>query len=192
MENIKNIASENAVKWGNIAEKIDANFAELNNNKLNSTELPNAINTALEQAKESGEFKGEQGKKGEQGIQGIQGPKGEDGKDGVDGINGKDGQNGRDGYVAPIINQSATTATIQPNVLNVWGEVATLDITLATPSDTSVVNEYMVQFTSGATATQLVLPDSIEWMSEPTINANATYQLSIINNLAVIGEWANE
>lgn len=91
-----------------------------------------------------------------------------------------------------VVNQSATTATIQPNVLNVWGEVASLDITLATPSDTSIVNEYMVQFTSGATATQLVLPDTIEWMSEPTINANATYQLSIINNLAIIGEWSNE
>lgn len=90
------------------------------------------------------------------------------------------------------VNQTETTLEIQPNVLNVWGEVASLDITLATPSDTSIVNEYMVQFTSGATATQLVLPDTIEWMSEPTINANATYQLSIINNLAVIGEWSNE
>ena len=91
-----------------------------------------------------------------------------------------------------VVNQSATTATIQPNVLNLWNEVASLDITLAPPTDTSIVNEYMVQFTSGATATQLMLPDIIEWMSEPTINANATYQLSIINNLAVIGEWANE
>ena len=91
-----------------------------------------------------------------------------------------------------VINQTATTVTIQPNVLNVWGEVASLDITLATPTDTSIANEYMVQFTSGETPTQLVLPDTIEWMSEPTINANATYQLSIINNLAVIGEWSNE
>ena len=147
------------------------------NNKLEKTELDSAINTALEQAKESGEFKGEQGEKGA------------DGKDGQD---GKAGANGRDGYVAPIINQSATPATIQPNILNIWGEIASLDITLATPSDTSIVNEYMVQFTSGATPTQLVLPDTIEWMSEPTINANATYQLSIINNLAIIGEWANE
>lgn len=91
-----------------------------------------------------------------------------------------------------VVNQTETTLEIQPNVLNVWGEVATLDITLATPTDTSIVNEYMVQFTSGATPTQLVLPDTIEWMSEPTINANATYQVSIINNLAVIGEWSNE
>lgn len=186
MESIKNIASENAVQWGNIAEKIDSNFAELDNTKLNTTELPNAINTALAEAKASGEFNGKDGKDGAQGIQGEQGLQGEKGKD------GKDGKDGRDGYVAPIINQSATIATIQPNVLNVWGEVASLDITLATPTDTSIVNEYMVQFTSGATATQLVLPDTIEWMSEPTINANATYQLSIINNLAVIGEWSNE
>jgi hypothetical protein len=65
--------------------------------------------------------------------------------------------------------------------------VASLNITLATPSDTSIVNEYMIQFTSGATATQLVLPDDIQWLSEPTIKANMTYQVSIIDNLAVIG-----
>lgn len=90
-----------------------------------------------------------------------------------------------------VVKQTATTVTIQPNTFNVWGEVATLNISLAPASD-AVYNEYMIQFTSGATATQLVLPDTIEWMSEPTINANATYQLSIINNFAVIGEWADE
>lgn len=90
-----------------------------------------------------------------------------------------------------VVKQTATTVTIQPNTFNVWGEVATLNISLAPASD-AVYNEYMVQFTSGATPTQLVLPDTIEWMSEPTINANATYQLSIINNLAIIGEWSNE
>ena len=91
-----------------------------------------------------------------------------------------------------IINQSETTLEIQPNVLNIWGEVANLEITLATPSDTSIVNEYMIQFTSGATATQLVLPDTIKWMNDPIINSNVTYQISIINNLAIIGEWSNE
>jgi hypothetical protein len=91
-----------------------------------------------------------------------------------------------------IVNQTETTLEIQPNVLNVWGEVAELTITLATPNDTSIVNEYMVQFASGATATTLVLPDIIQWLSEPTINPNATYQLSIVNNLAVIGEFSNE
>lgn len=90
------------------------------------------------------------------------------------------------------VNQTQTTLEIQPNVFNVWGEVASLDITLATPTDTSIINEYMVQFTSGATPTQLVLPATIKWMKQPNISANLTYQLSIINNLAVIGEWSNE
>jgi hypothetical protein len=91
-----------------------------------------------------------------------------------------------------VVNQTNNIVEIQPNVLNVWGEVAKLTITLATPNDTSIVNEYMVQFASGATATTLVLPDIIQWLSEPTINPNATYQLSIVNNLAVIGEFSNE
>lgn len=90
-----------------------------------------------------------------------------------------------------VVKQTATTVTIKPNTFNVWGEVATLNISLAPASD-AVYNEYMVQFTSGETATTLALPDTITWMSEPTINANATYQISIINNLAVIGEFGNE
>lgn len=87
----------------------------------------------------------------------------------------------------PVVYAELDSMTIEPNTLYVWGEVASLNITLATPSDTSIVNEYMIQFTSGATATQLVLSDNIQWLSEPTINANMTYQVSIIDNLAVIG-----
>lgn len=87
--------------------------------------------------------------------------------------------------------QTESTATIAPNVLNVWGEVTQLDITLGEPKD-GVINEYMFQFTSGATATTLVLPADIKWVSAPNIQANKTYQVSIINNLGVIGEFGNE
>lgn len=90
-----------------------------------------------------------------------------------------------------IVEQTNSVVTILPNVLNVWGEVATLNITLAEGAE-GVVNEYMVQFISGATATTLTLPDSIVWMSSPNIQANKTYQLSIINNLGIIGEFSNE
>lgn len=90
-----------------------------------------------------------------------------------------------------VVNQTTTTATIAPNVLNVWGEVSSLDITLAEGND-NVVNEYMFQFTSGATATTLVLPADIKWLSAPNIQANKTYQVSIINNLGVIGEFSHE
>lgn len=91
----------------------------------------------------------------------------------------------------PIIQQTETVVEISPNVLNIWGEVATLDITLGEPK-VGVVNEYMFQFTSGATATTLVLPADINWVSAPNVQANKTYQVSIINNLGVIGEFSHE
>jgi hypothetical protein len=96
-----------------------------------------------------------------------------------------------DAIEQPIIQQTETTVAIAPNVLNLWGEVASLDITLA-EGTAGVVNEYMFQFTSGATATTLVLPADIKWVSAPNIQANKTYQVSIINNLGVIGEFGDE
>lgn len=91
-----------------------------------------------------------------------------------------------------VVDHTDSVATIQPNVLNVWGEVASLDITLAEPTDNTIVNEYMAQFVSGATATTLTLPNTIKWMAAPNIQPNKTYQLSIINNLGVIGEFSHE
>lgn len=85
-----------------------------------------------------------------------------------------------------VIEETATSLAITPNVLHKWGEVATLDITLAEPTDLSIVNEYMIEFVSGATATTLTLPNVIEWAIEPKIEANKTYQISIVDNIAVI------
>lgn len=79
-----------------------------------------------------------------------------------------------------------TTFALTPNVLHVWGEVATLNLTLAAETS-GVVNEYMAQFTSGTTATVLTLPDTVTYIGESTIEADKTYQVSIINNLAVLG-----
>lgn len=66
----------------------------LDADKLDASALTSAINTALAQAKESGEFdgeKGEKGEKGEQGSQGAQGPQGEQGIQGEKGEKGSDG-----------------------------------------------------------------------------------------------------
>ena len=90
-----------------------------------------------------------------------------------------------------VVEQTEATATIAPNVLNIWGEVATLDITLGEPKE-GVINEYMFQFTSGEVATTLILPSEIKWASTPTIQANKVYQISIVNNLAVMGEFSDE
>lgn len=90
-----------------------------------------------------------------------------------------------------IVQQSDFNATINPNVFYLWGTASTLEIELGDPLD-GEVSEYMFQFTSGATATTLILPDTIQWASKPSIQPNKTYQVSIINNLGVIGEFGNE
>lgn len=74
---------------------------QLPENVLTEEDLEEAINTALTQAKDSGEFKGDKGDKGDKGETGPQGPagpqgdkgdKGEQGEKGADGSSGKDGK----------------------------------------------------------------------------------------------------
>lgn len=86
----------------------------------------------------------------------------------------------------------STTLAIAPNVLHVWGTVGSLNITLTAPTDTTIVNEYLFQFTSGDNPTTLTLPASVQWDTNnplDTIEANMVYQVSIIDNKAVWGCW---
>lgn len=84
---------------------------------------------------------------------------------------------------------SDTTFTLTPNVFHTWGTVTSLTLTLGT--GTSYLDEYMFQFTSGSTATTLSLPNTVSWINgTPTIETNTTYQVSIVNNIAVIGGTA--
>lgn len=87
-----------------------------------------------------------------------------------------------------IINQTETEVTIQPNVLNVWGEVASLTITFA-EVDATKYNEFMIQFVSGSAATTLTLPATVSWLTDVKIEANTTYQISIVNNLGIMEGW---
>lgn len=95
--------------------------------------------------------------------------------------------NGKADKVA-IVNHgtSDTTFTLTPNVFHIWGTVASLTLTLATAS-TTTMDEFVFQFTSGTTATTLSLPSTVKWVAEPEIEAGMTYQVSIVNNIAVIG-----
>lgn len=134
------------------------------------------------------------GPQGEQGIQGIQGEKGIDGKNGKDGVNGKDGTNGTNGkdgtdgknYSVEIVESTSSTQEIQPNKFYKFGEVSSLNITLAAITDTSVLNEYMFEFVSGSTATTLTLPSTVKWLETPSIEANKIYQCSIVDNIGVL------
>lgn len=86
-----------------------------------------------------------------------------------------------------IVSPSETTKGIEPNKYYKWGTVTSLNITLNTPTDDTILNEYVFEFTSGTTATSLNLPNTIKWLKgvKPTIETNTTYQISIVNNLAI-------
>ena len=88
--------------------------------------------------------------------------------------------------------QSEARATIQPNVLNVWPQpMASIDITLGN-GKAGIMNEYMIQFscpTSGGT--KLSFADEISWANGDEIEPESgyTYQISIVNGLAVYAGW---
>lgn len=95
-------------------------------------------------------------------------------------------------FASPIKTQDGGTGTVtkelQPNTFYKFEECSSLTITLAAEKS-GILNEYMFEFVSGATATTLSIPQSVGWMGgkAPTIEANKTYQCSIVNNIAVIG-----
>lgn len=83
---------------------------------------------------------------------------------------------------------SDTTFTLTPNTLHIWDDVSSLTLDLGTETS-GVANEYLFQFTSGATATTLALPDNIKWSDEFIIEANKIYQISILNGLGTVMSW---
>ena len=78
------------------------------------------------------------------------------------------------------------TKQIKPNTFYKFGTVVGLTITFAA-EESGIENEYKFEFVSGTTPTTLSLPDSVKWSggNAPTMEANKTYQVSIVNNLAV-------
>lgn len=159
---------------------------------------------------------GIQGEKGEAGAQGEQGPAGEPGKDGrgitsvtikADGhlqidysdstnvdvgkVTGNDGLDGTSGVPVRIEKTSSdTTAELDPNKLYIFPEMSSLTYTLATPSDTSIANEYHFVFRSGATATELVHPANVSVPDNFTIEKNKVYEISILEGCLAYQSWA--
>lgn len=210
----KNITIGNNVISANFKETADKEYVDNQDKDILKSakeyadnQVPNVVETYVKGHKE--ELKGEkgdtgpQGEKGDigetgpQGIQGPIGPQGEQGKQGIQGkkgIDGKDGTNGKDGingtngknYSVEIVKSTLTTQEIESNKFYKFGEVSSLNITLAAITDTSVLNEYMFEFVSGATATTLTLPNAVKWLETPTIEANKIYQCSIVDNIGVL------
>ena len=80
----------------------------------------------------------------------------------------------------------SVTKQIKPNTFYKFGEIISMTITLAA-EESGILNEYMFEFATGTTPATLSLPDSVKWSggNAPTIEASKTYQVSIVNNLAV-------
>lgn len=84
----------------------------------------------------------------------------------------------------------AITKQLSPNKLYEFGSCTSLTITLAAETS-GILNEYMFEFTANGSAT-LSLPSSVKWLNDtvPTITSGKKYQVSIVNNLAVYGEFS--
>lgn len=159
---------------------------------------------------------GIQGEKGEAGAQGEQGPAGEPGKDGrgitsvtikTDGhlqidyndgtnvdvgkVTGNDGLDGTSGVPVRVEKTASdTTVELEPNKLYIFPEMSSLTYTLATPSDTSIANEYHFVFRSGATATELVHPAIVSVPDGFAVEKNKVYEISILEGCLAYQSWA--
>ena len=90
----------------------------------------------------------------------------------------------------PIVEQTETDRTINPNVMNIWSTaVASLQVTFAAGTAGRVAH-YMMQFMAGDSFT-LALPSGIRWMNddEPEWVTGSTYQVSIESGLAIFAEF---
>ena len=89
-----------------------------------------------------------------------------------------------------IISESTEVkASILPNELNKWGKIKSLTINSFQGAQEGCVNEYMLEFTVSGDNFTLTLPEGVRWASEPTWENGYTYQVSIVNNLAVFAGW---
>lgn len=94
------------------------------------------------------------------------------------------GGGGGETITYPTIQMTATTASIDANKVCIWGEVASLDITL-NAGEAGVANVYFLEFYSGATATTLTLPASVTDI-RGSISANTIVNVAILNGVAYI------
>lgn len=83
-----------------------------------------------------------------------------------------------------------TTFSLRPNIMEVWGVVPELNLSLDPAIDAEFVTEYLFEFTCPADkGTSLNLPAELKWYNEYVVvpEAGKTYQASIVNHVIVMG-----
>ena len=98
------------------------------------------------------------------------------------------------GYISKQLSTSTSSSmTLSPNIYyrNTSTSLSTLTITLGSVSNSNIINEYFVEFTTSSTGTTVSLPSTIKWANgeAPTFEASTTYQISIVNNLGTIQKF---
>lgn len=98
------------------------------------------------------------------------------------------------GYINKKLTTSASSSmTLLPNIYyrNTSTSLSTLTITLGSVSNSNIINEYFVEFTTRSAGTTVSLPSTIKWANgeTPTFEASTTYQISIVNNLGVVTKF---
>lgn len=84
------------------------------------------------------------------------------------------------------VSSSETTASITPqnNTIYQFGELTSLTIT-----NPPAIGAYSIIFTSGATATTTVIPNTMLGLEDFAAEANTIYEINVFNNRAVVGSW---
>lgn len=83
-----------------------------------------------------------------------------------------------------------TTFSLSPNIMEVWGVVPELNLSLAPAIDAEFVTEYLFEFTCPSDkGTSLSLPAELKWYNGYVVvpEAGKTYQASIVNNIIIMG-----
>lgn len=98
------------------------------------------------------------------------------------------------GYINKQLSTSTSSSmTLSPNIYyrNTSTSLSTLTITLGSVSNSNIINEYFVEFTTRSAGTTVSLPSTIKWANgeTPTFEASTTYQISIVNNLGTIQKF---
>lgn len=153
-------------------------------------------------------LQGEQGEQGLQGIQGEQGVKGDTGAKGEQGIQGVKGDPFTyDDFTSEEIEGLKKPATDAANELNKYLDIVklpvvetptsettvamdankvyditigeSLTLTLNSPTDLTVTNEYQGSFDTGATAPTVTFPSNVIWADTPSVKANTHYEFNI-------------
>ena len=102
---------------------------------------------------------------------------------------GDKGEKGESGYFK-LVNHGTndTTFALTPNTMHVWGEVESLNLSIAPNGDPTILAEYCFQFTTPTTKPTEFQIQGIKWQDDfvPIVTKGKTYQGSIVNGIAIM------